>query len=171
MKNLIITIAALTLVAGFALADGPVVKKFEPVHYVYMETTGSYEKLPAFIEKFADEFTKQGLTPKGNLMGIYLNSPMQVAEKDLRWQIGFPVDESTKVSEPLQTGKLEWKEAVFYLYKGPYDKVAAVYGKIFTFLFSKGYKPLGPALEYYLNNPENVEPEDLKTEIYIPVIK
>lgn len=62
------------------------------------------------------------------------------------------------------------KYAVFR-YQGPYENLRAVYDTIYAkWIPEKGYK-LGdtPGFEKYLNHPDHTEPENLITEIYIPV--
>ncbi|MFC1566604.1 GyrI-like domain-containing protein [bacterium] len=67
----------------------------------------------------------------------------------------------------------EGKYAIF-LHKGPYEKLNQTYNAIFTsWLLTSDYKLQNlPCFELYLNrDPRKTKPENLRTEIYVPVIK
>jgi len=84
--------------------------------------------------------------------------------------VGMPADAA--VAAPLLKGECKATKMAVYLYVGPYEKVGDAYGKVFQFIEQNGYKMAGPAMEKYLDmNPQAVKPEDLKTEINVPVEK
>jgi predicted transcriptional regulator YdeE len=102
----------------------------------------------------------------------YLNAPGQVKEEELQWRLGFPVAADSAVAAPLLKGECKATKIAVYLYVGPYDKVGAAYVKIFEFLAKSGFKAVGPTMEKYLDmDPMAVKPEELRTEINIPVVK
>jgi effector-binding domain-containing protein len=149
-----------------------VIQDTAPFSYAYLECRGSYEQIPARIGEFMPEFFKQNLMPAGNFFGMYLNAPGQVKEEELQWRLGFPIAAESTVAAPLQKGECRATKMAVFLYVGPYEKVSDAYGKMFTFIEQNGYKAAGPTMEKYLDmNPEAVKPEDLKTEINIPVEK
>jgi effector-binding domain-containing protein len=152
-------------------AGEPVVKEIEPFHYACLEATGSFEQIPAKIGEFINTFMSQGLQAQGDLFGIYLNDPSQVAEKDLKWLVGFKIADDSAVAAPLKKDKFNYTKAVYYTHKGPYDTVGKSYELIYKFIYSNGYKQAGPGMELYKNDPSEVKPEDIETEIVIPVTK
>ena len=143
-----------------------------PFTYAYLECSGSYEQIPAKIGLFMPEFFKQNLMPAGNFFGMYLNSPGQVKEEELQWRLGFPIAADSAVAAPLQKGECKATKIAVYQYVGPYEKVGDAYGKIFAYIEQNGYKIAGPCIEQYLDmDPSAVKPEELRTEINIPVEK
>ena len=58
-----------------------------------------------------------------------------------------------------------------YRYQGSYEHLKSVYDTVYSHLLPEGgYKPAdSPGYEKYLNNPANTAPEELMTEIYVPV--
>jgi len=167
-------ILALALAACLAAAWGDEVKvqANTPFTYACLECSGSYQQIPAKIGEFIGEFFKQGLMPAGAMFGLYLNSPVQVkSEAELQWQVGFPVKADALVAAPLKKAEYNYGQVAYYLYKGPVEKVAESYGKIMQFLEANGYKVTGPCLERYLDNPQMVKPEEMRTEILFPVEK
>ena len=55
------------------------------------------------------------------------------------------------------------------LHKGPYEKSAPTYKKLFEWIAANHKKVAGPTREVYLNDPREVRPEELLTEIYAPI--
>jgi effector-binding domain-containing protein len=171
MKISIILIGIMVVFSVVSLADEVVIKDVKPFSYVGIETTGSYAQIPAKVGEFGDALFGQKLTPQGHLFGIYLNDPMKVKESELKWIIGFPMDIKTEVKAPLKKGEYKFTKVAYYLRKGPYDQVGKTYEKMFAFIAREGYKPAGPSLEKYLNDSHSVKPEEIITEIFIPVTK
>jgi effector-binding domain-containing protein len=169
------TLFAFVLIALWALSisgQEVTIQNTVPFTYAYLECSGSYQQIPAKIAVFMPEFFKQNLMPTGNFFGMYLNAPGQVKEEELQWRLGFPVAGEAAVAAPLQKGECKATKIAVYLYIGPYEKVGDAYVKIFQFIGQNGYKAAGPTMEKYLDmNPEAIKPEDLSTEINIPVEK
>ena len=170
----ILFVFILVLFLSFALTAGEqevVIDDMEPFTYAAMGFTGSFEKMEQSIGTFMQEFFKQGLTPGGPLLGIYYNDPMKTKVEDLKWAVGFPVPKDAAVKEPLKKIDTTFKKAAVYLYTGPYEKMDKAYEKIFQYIEKSGYKMIWPCYDKYLNNPQEVKPEDLKTEMIVPVEK
>jgi AraC family transcriptional regulator len=166
---------ALILIALWAVSlsgQEVVIQDTVPFTYAYLECSGSYQQIPAKIGMFMQEFFKQNLMPAGNFFGMYLNSPGQVKEEELQWRLGFPVIADSAVAAPLLKGECQATKIAVYLHVGPYEKVGDAYGKIFEFIGKNGFKAVGPTMEKYLDmDPAAVKPEELRTEINIPVVK
>jgi len=154
-----------------ASEEGVVIKDMDPFSYAAMEFSGSFEKMEQSIGQFMQEFFKQGLQPGGPLLGIYYNDPTTVKAEELKWAVGFPVPEDAGVEAPLKKIDTTFKKAAVYLYTGPYEKMDKAYQMIFKHIEDKGCKMVWPCYDKYLNNPQEVKPEDLKTEIIVPVEK
>jgi len=54
---------------------------------------------------------------------------------------------------------------------GPYAKTGETIQRLMDWIKAQGYIAAGPILERYLNNPMQVKPEELRTEIWIPAWK
>lgn len=148
------------------------IRPIAPFSYAYLECSGSYQQIPAKIGMFMQEFFKQKLQPTGEFFGLYLNSPQQVKEEELKWQVGFPVARETVVSSPLEKGEFVHTQVAVCLYTGPYENVGSAYRRIFEFIEKNGYAAAGPIMEKYLDqNPQAVKPADLRTEINVPIQK
>jgi AraC family transcriptional regulator len=172
MKKTVFTCMMIALLGAMLHGQEVVIKDTTPFSYAYLEFKGSYEQIPDKVNEFMGAFFKQGLMPAGNFFGMYLNSPGDVKEEELVWRLGFPVAADAVVAAPLLKGECKATRIAVYLYVGPYEKVGIAYGQIMEFIDRSGYKPSGPAIEKYLDmDPTAVKPEDLRTEINIPVEK
>lgn len=172
MKKTLLLIVSIAVLAGLLAGQEVVIQDSVPFTYAYLECTGSYQQIPAKVGEFMGVFFKQGLTPLGNFFGMYLNSPGVVKEADLQWRLGFPVEAEATVAAPLLKAECPYARMAVYLYVGPYEKSAAAYVKIMEFIEKSGYKAAGPIMEKYLDmNPQAVKPEELRTEINVPVEK
>jgi len=162
---------SLLVLACIGLAFGQEVKILDstPFSYASLCCSGSYEQFGVKMGQFMQEFFKQKLTPAGAPFGLFLNSPQEVKKEDLKWEIGFPVAKEAVVAEPLKKGEFIFRKIASSIHAGPYDKVSETYAKMLKFIADNGYQVAGPCLEKYLNNPMQVKPEELKTEVIIPV--
>jgi AraC family transcriptional regulator len=116
----------------------------------------------------------QGLFPqvRGPMIGIYFNSPADTKPEDLAWEAGFIVTAQATAQPPLAKKVWEHPTVAVAMHRGPYADVGRTIAKMMAWLAANGYRPDGPFLERYLDqNPMGVKPEDLRTEIWIPVAK
>ncbi len=156
---------------AMALPGEPVFRQEPAFEYAYVDHQGSYETIPQAVSDFMAEFFKQGLTPTSPLLGIYLNNPAETKAQDLKWRLGLGVDPGTEVSSPLKKSVFEEQEVIFILRKGPYDTVGECYELLHKTISEKGYQINGPAFERYLSDPSSTAPQEILTEIFIPVRK
>lgn len=147
------------------------IKDVESFTYAAMEFSGPYTQMEKNIGLFMAEFFKQNLMPAGPLLGIYYNDPTTVKEEEIKWAIGFPVVKGAVVNLPLKKVDTQFKQAAYYLHVGPYEETAKAYEKVMKFIAEKGYKIIDAPYERYLDNPDDVKPAELRTEIFIPVEK
>lgn len=149
-----------------------VIKEGESFWYAFMEFGGPFDQMEKMVQKFMGEFFKQGLAPAGPFfLGIYFNDPTKVKPEELKWNLGFPVSKDTKVGDPLKKAEFKHKTVAVYLHIGPYENMDKAHEKISKYIEDKGYKIVWPVYDKYLNNPMQVKPEELKTEIIVPLEK
>jgi len=146
--------------------------KIEPFTYFCLPNKGAFSKLPEAIGRLMEESRVQNVVPMGPLIGIYYNAPGEVEPDELVWEIGFPVSPQTLVQPPLEQKVWSFEQVATCLHVGPYEKAEETIAKMMKWLDENGYTLSGPILERYLDmNPQEVKPENLKTEIWIPCQK
>jgi len=152
--------------------DSITVQQVEAFAYVCMPQKGPFEKIGEAIGSLIQEMKAQNVIPAGPMMGIYFNSPNQVKPEDLQWEIGFPVTPQALVQPPLEKKEWNYTQVVSSVHQGSYEKTVETIQKMIEWMGDNGYVLAGPLLERYLDmNPDELKPEDLKTEVWIPCQK
>ena len=106
-----------------------------------------------------------GENPAGAPFVAYYNMDMQ----DLDVEIGFPVSRSLSEQGNIQSNQIFGEKVATCLYVGPYSEVGPAYDALTQFVKDKGVEPTGVAYEFYLNDPQTVQPSELQTQIYFPL--
>ena len=131
----------------------------------YFEISRAFQKLSAVMAS-RDLFRNAG-----RMIAVFYDDPQSVAEPDLRSHAGFEISGRSDLSAPLEDVTLpEGRQAVL-TYKGPYAGLPAAYDELFgIWLPQSGEEPADtPSFEVYLNSPMDVAPEDLITELHLPL--
>jgi len=55
------------------------------------------------------------------------------------------------------------------MHQGPYEQVAGTYARLIGWMAEQSLEMAGPPMEAYLNDPYEVPPEEILTEVMIPV--
>jgi effector-binding domain-containing protein len=146
-------------------------KTTEKVKVAYINHTGTYTKIPEYIQEIGQWVMDKGLEMTGMVYGTYYNSPDEVTEDELQYEIGFSFG-----GEAQEEGKVKIKEIPEHLvltaiHKGPYTEVGPVIHDLAEYAITQGYEIVGPITEVYLNDPSLVGENELLTEVQFPVMK
>jgi len=90
--------------------------------------------------------------------------------QNLDLAIGFPVEKPLAGRGDIQSDVMPAGKYVSCLHKGPYDKTGAAYEALSAFLAENNLQASGLAYEFYLNDPNEVMSEELKTQIVFPLV-
>ncbi|MBI2305298.1 MAG: GyrI-like domain-containing protein [Chloroflexi bacterium] len=149
------------------------VKKTPSTTVAYLSANGPYSQIGAAMGQLLAAMRETGLEPVGPPSGVYFNSPKEVPPEELRWEIRCPVADTTPQALPDQRGvavkSVAEVEVVADIHRGPYQEVERTYQALYYWIEAKGYAIVGPPEEVYLSNPDATPPQDLLTEIRIPV--
>jgi effector-binding domain-containing protein len=148
------------------------VQEIEPFVYFCVRYKGPFSQIQEAIGKLMQEANLQNITPQGSLIGIYYSNPAEVSPEALEWEMGFPVTAQAFVQAPLDKKEWNFTKVASALHKGSYETAEDTIMKILDWMDSNGYAQAGPILERYLDmDPFVIKPEDLRTEIWVPVKK
>ncbi len=147
-------------------------KTVQPFYYVALQHVGSYDEYEAVINDFLSRFAQADITPAGPMMGLYFNSPNQVPENELSWAIGFPLTDSVRVEEPLETAKWDKTQVISYSYTGSPENTKPAYDVLDQYMARQNLVLDGPVVERYLDPDLTIVPQDsFHIEIWFPVTK
>jgi AraC family transcriptional regulator len=131
----------------------------------YFEVSRAFQKLSAVMAS-RDLFRNAG-----RMIAVFYDDPQSVAEPDLRSHAGFEITGRSDLSAPLEDVTLPGGRQAVLTYKGPYAGLPAAYDELFgIWLPQSGEEPADtPSFEVYLNSPMDVAPEELITELHLPL--
>jgi len=84
-------------------------------------------------------------------------------------EIAWPVTGPVKGTGEIRAYQLPGGKMAHILHKGPYASCEPTYLRLFAWISENGLTICGPVREVYPNDPREVAPEDIITEIYVPV--
>ena len=150
------------------------VKKTEPMTVAFISMKGPYTLIGEAFGRLYGWIAERDYIPAGPPMGVYFNTPGEVPDEELLWEIQAPLAGDVLPSGPDEKGagvkKVETKEVAATMHKGPYDQVGPTYQALTGWIAENGYEIVGPAEEVYCSRP-NTPPEELLTEVRFPVRK
>ena len=136
--------------------------------------SGPYEEIGTSFDKLFTLLGQNGLmSSMRGVCAAYLDDPTVVAPAMLRSQAAVYVDEPLPQSGELTPMTFGGGSYAVLLYKGPYAAIRPAYDWLFgTWLPGSGRDARNaPSLEIYLNSPMDTEPDDLLTQICLPVVQ
>ena len=88
---------------------------------------------------------------------------------DADMEVAFPVKGSMEGDGPISIYDLPGGRMARGAAPGPYEGCGPTYTRLFAWIEEQGLTVAGPVREVYLNDPTQVKPEEVLTEIYVPV--
>jgi len=138
------------------------------------EKTGTYALIPELLMKVLNHMLEQNIPIAGPPVFVcHETSPEAVnvanAKGTARVEIAWPVDSPVHGRGDIRKYTLSGGRMVHTVHKGPYDTCEPTYLQVFTWIREQNLTICGPIREVYPNDPQEVPPEEILTEIYIPV--
>jgi len=106
-----------------------------------------------------------------NMIAVFYNDPSVVDEADLQSFAAFEASPDLPLPDGLEDRALPESSCAVLTFKGPYSNLPAAYDYLFgTWLPASDRTPADlPSYEVYLNTPLDTAPDDLVTEIHLPL--
>ncbi|HOX60305.1 MAG TPA: AraC family transcriptional regulator [Verrucomicrobiota bacterium] len=140
---------------------------------VFVRRTGAYkESASAAWEAVCGFAYPRGLVQADReFIGISHDDPQITSADKLRYDACITVSQPVKPEGEVGVQKVAGGRYAVFLHEGPYENLIRTYQVIFgEWLPSSGQELRDvPSFELYLNTPQDTRPENLKTEIYIPL--
>lgn len=143
-----------------------------PIRLAALPHKGAYFEISRAFQTLSAVMASRDLfRSAGRMVGVFYDDPQSVAEPDLRSQAGFEIKGPVDLSSPLEEITLPGGRQAVLTYKGPYAGLPAAYDELFgIWLPQSGEEPAdSPSFEVYLNTPMDTAPEDLITELHLPL--
>lgn len=148
------------------------VQNFEAMTVASVRHTGPYtESGKAWKALCGNPNVCKTFGPDSKFIGICYDNPDVTDDDKIRYDACVSVAEVEEFGGGVVTQTIDAGQYAVYVHKGSFDGLADTYHKLYgEWLPTSGHEPAnGPCLEIYLNDPEKTPPEELLTEIRIPV--
>ncbi|WP_136658318.1 AraC family transcriptional regulator [Nitratireductor sp. XY-223] len=146
------------------------IRKTEIQRLAALHHQGPYAGIGPCFRKLWTFAPELGSNIRG-IAAVHYDDPNVVAEADLKSCAGFIVSDDTMLPKGLDDVILDGGDCAVLTYKGPYGDIRVAYDHLFGhWLPGSGREPAdAPCYEVYLNDPADTKPEDLLTEIRLPL--
>ena len=150
----------------------PITTRMEPARRLAMlPHKGAYQNIGKVFEAFMAVCQSRDLWKQmGPAIGVYLDNPEISSESDLNSLAGAEWL-GGNIPEGLQEHHLNGGRTAILTYTGPYSGIGTAYQTLFgDWLPKSDEEPANvPCYEISLNSPHDTRPEDLITEICLPL--
>lgn len=135
---------------------------------------GPYTLIPELLMKVFCYLEENGFFPVGMPAFIcHETSPEAVMEANengtAKVEVVWPVAADVQGSGEIKVYELPGGKMARAVHRGPYETSETTYLKLFSWLEEKELCITGPIREIYPNDPRTVKPENILTEILVPV--
>ena len=134
---------------------------------------GAYFRISEAFTRLDVIIAARGLFPQTRgMIAVFYDDISLVPEDDLQSFAAFEVDPVLPVPEGLEVREIPAGPQAVLTYHGAYMNLPSAYEYLFgTWLPGSGREPAeAPSYEKYLNTPLDTAPDDLVTEIYLPLM-
>ncbi len=151
------------------------ISKREPSCVAFVRHVGPYDQVGDAWGGLMKWGWKKMMFRPPETFGLSWDDPEITPADQIRYDACMVVKPGTKVKAPVELKEIPGGTYAVVMHEGPYEGFSDTYAKLIGRICAgpidgKQWK-LGdpPALEKYLNDPRKTKPEDLRTEVWLPV--
>ncbi|MFW5489749.1 MAG: AraC family transcriptional regulator [Desulfovibrio sp.] len=148
------------------------IKQMKKNQVAFIRHTGPYAECRTAWEALCNWAGPKGLFgPDTRFIGACYDDPSITAPEKIRMDVCLTLSRPVEPEGQVGLQEIGGFECAVYLHKGPYEQLEKVYAELFgQWLPQSGREAQGgPSYEVYLNDCTQTTPEELLTEIWIPL--
>ena len=133
---------------------------------------GPYDQVGSAWESLCTHLGPQGRPgPGARFVGVCYDDPEVTAPEKIRYDACITVEEDFRPEGEIGVQVVGGGVYGKTTHLGPYNKLVTTYAQLMGQWLPQSGRELRsePSLEFYLNDPESTDPEDLVTDIYAPL--
>ena len=154
--------------------SNPVIKETQRLRVLSKRETGTYEET---IGKLIVELATIVQSPENRNNYVKITGPFmtiyhddEFIEEDADIEVAVPISGRVSIEDPsVEVRNLKPLRVASLVHKGSYESIGTAYEKILGFVRDNMLEITGPMIDLYLNDPNTVKPEDILTEIQVPI--
>lgn len=148
------------------------IERHSPRRVLFLRHIGPYQSVGPTFQKFMGHVFQHGLfRPTAEIIGICHDDPEVTPPEKIRYDCAITVDDQVSASGEYGIQTIDGGEFAVTTHRGPYETLANTYRSLYgSWLPGSGREPRNaPLFEIYRNSPMDTKPEDLLTDIYLPL--
>lgn len=134
---------------------------------------GTYAEIGPMVAKVCEYAEASGAQIRGRPTFVCHETPREAMKANEQAtadvEVVIPVAKPVDGKGDITCYELPGGKMARIVHKGPYEACAPSYKKLFEWIAENHKKVVGPTREVYLNDPRQVPPEEILTEIYAPI--
>jgi AraC family transcriptional regulator len=138
-----------------------------------LRPVGPYDQISEAFGRLGQIAGRAGLfaQPGAAMIAIYHDNPQSTPAAELRSDAAVVVAEDVKLPLELTEQRVDGGRYACTIHVGPYEKLPETWAMLMRQWLPANKLRMadGPSYELYLNNPMQVPPEQLRTQICIPL--
>lgn len=152
----------------------PKIKEIKSQKVIFCQCTGEYSQSAKVAwERLCEFMKKKKLWSFGtNFIGISYDDPTITEASKLRYDACITIKKEVAPEGEIGVKEIVGGKYAIFRHTGPYEKFSETYNYIFSQWIPEKKAELRntPCFELYLNSPDKTKPENLKTDIYVPIV-
>ena len=147
------------------------VDEVKPMRVAFMRHVGPYHEVGPLWQKFMGWAFSRGMFGGGKILGICHDDPEVTPPDKVRYDACIEVNEAFHPEGDVGVQEVRGGKYAITTHKGPYENIGATYSALLGQWLPANNRQMAntPCFEVYLNNPQQTKPEDLLTDIYVPL--
>jgi AraC family transcriptional regulator len=148
------------------------IKTIDKMRVAFVRHVGPYNQCGKAWETLCTHLGKDGyLGPTCRFVGICYDDPEVTPPEKIRYDACVTVDENYEPEGEIAVQTVGGGEYAVTTHFGPYEKLSLTYHKLFGEWLLKSDREVRSehSMEFYLNDPDGTEPEELLTDICLPL--
>ena len=148
------------------------IKTIEPMRVAFARHIGPYDQVGDAWERLMDWVGRECLFgPDMKMFGLCHDDPEATPPDKIRYDACVTIAEPVTPVDDIGVLTIPGGRYAVTLHEGPYSGLNETYAKLVGRWFpGEGLEPGDPpALEFYVNDPDSTEPEDLLTDVCFPI--
>ena len=150
------------------------IKDVNNIKVAYVSHQGPYQECGHAWDKLCSSLAPEGLLGgEAKMLGVSYDDPDVITVNELRYDACITVPNDFQIIDGIKLQTISGGQYAVTTHIGSYNDLSDTYRKFFgQWLPQSNYESDNkPCFEVYLNDPESTEPEDLVTDIYMPITK
>lgn len=151
------------------MSDDIQIKQIPAQLALVVSTRVTMAELPEAMGRAFDALMRHAAATGAQFAGPPFTLYPEMPSEEFAFLVCMPVAPGAVAGDVVELQELPATEAATLLYRGPYDAMEPAWTRLMAWVGQSGRQPGGPLREVYLNEPDTVAPEDLLTEMVVPL--